>query len=476
MNVGTYCISNTDFLRDYSPERVHEFDSRRRYPYDVLIWNNNHDFHSRMLRSFPNLKLFINWGTDDVNLTDEETLRKKVEVRKGNFYAQQSICEYVLMLLVSFEHAQDKTHRGTARENSKQLYGKKIGLIGLGKIGFSVASFLQKSFWCSICYNAPKDYCIPNCSFAPVDELFRTCDYVIFAVKSKKCRINPKVLKRANPNLVILNISRDSVLPLEYIYPYVTEGKIRGFIGDVSENPTGKRPQKNILLARKSGYQTEEAIRTKRNIALFHLKQYRLREKGERSYVHIARHGKTEWNALKVYQGTCDSPLLPEGEMQAKRVAEMLAGNPIRHIFTSPLGRTMQTAKIISGRLNAPVLCVPAFREMHFGSFESKSKELMKEIFGDFFASRSQNAYHKLFVPYPGGESYYDVYLRILTSVLDLLVAHDDFLIVGHESVNRMIRGIISGKSLTDMVGIGQENNELVSIELGSNEENSVKV
>ncbi len=87
MKLGMYEISNKDFLRNYNPEEVEKLDTASRYDCDALIWNNKYDFRSKMLVNFPHLKLFINWGTDDANLIDLETLEKKVMVKKVDFYS-----------------------------------------------------------------------------------------------------------------------------------------------------------------------------------------------------------------------------------------------------------------------------------------------------------------------------------------------------------------------------------------------------
>ncbi|MDO8552179.1 MAG: histidine phosphatase family protein [bacterium] len=476
MKLGTYKLSNKDFLRSYGPEDIENLDTSSRYDCDVLVWNNRYDFCSEMLVSFPRLKLFINWGTDDANLPDLDMLAKRVMVKKVDFYAQQSLCEYVLMLMVAFEHAQEKIFHDDADNFTMQIYGKKIGIIGLGKIGFNVASFLHKSFNCIIYYNTTKDYRIPDYQYASKDDLIRVCDYVIIVAKSRTCSVDPKVMEHANPDLVILNISRDSILPFKIICPYLQSGKIRGFIGDVTKLNPGDGVAKNILISPRIGYQTKEAVELKQNILLFYLKQYMFCEANKKSYVHIARHGKTEWNSLRIYQGTYDSPLTHNGKEDAEKIAESLADKKIVHVFTSPLGRAKRTAEIIVDKLNVPISTIPSFIEMNFGIFQQKPQEQIKELFDDFFTNRNNNAHYKLFVPYPSGESYFDVYQRILFDIMRILVTYDNFAIVGHESVNRMIRGIITGKNLTEMVNARQKNNELIAIELSENIESVIVV
>ena len=470
MHIGTFEVSNPGFLNSFSVEKIDQLRLSDRYRCDVLLWSNNHEFHSDMLRNFPNLKLFINWGHEDANLVDEENLRERVAVKKVNSYSQQSVSEYILMLIIAFERAQEKNFQDTAIDYPKELFGKTVGVVGLGRIGFQIARFMRDSLGCTILYNTSNDYHLSGYTFVSKEELFKTCDYVIIVAKARTCVLDTSLLERANPNLVIVNLSRDSVLPFVAIRPYVQTRRIRGYIGDVTER-IGDERDPRIMFAPKIGYKTKEATRLKHNTALFYLKQYQLREAHKRSFVYVARHSETEWNVQKIYQGSSGSPLTRVGEEQARRTGIALTGKGITGIFTSPLERAQTTSRIIADVLRpaVPIVAVPSFKEIDFGIFQRKSQDKVQELFEDFFRERRTNPHYKLFVPYPAGESYYDVYLRILSDLMELLIAHDDFLIVGHETANRIIRGIILDKSPIAVVNLSQQkNNEISILELSS--------
>src|SRR5689334_8295809 len=74
-----------------------------------------------------------------------------------------------------------------------------------------------------------------------------------------------------------------------------------------------------------------------------------------RAVIYLVRHGQTEFNVARRYQGQGDSPLTLLGQMQAKRMGERLAGlvgDPTGwRIVSSPLGRAVATAKIIARAL-----------------------------------------------------------------------------------------------------------------------------
>ena len=79
------------------------------------------------------------------------------------------------------------------------------------------------------------------------------------------------------------------------------------------------------------------------------------------------RHGETEWNVDGKQQGHLDSPLTALGVQQAEALAAGLADRKIDVIYSSDLGRALQTARIIDRRLSIGVLTEPRLRERSLG-------------------------------------------------------------------------------------------------------------
>lgn len=67
----------------------------------------------------------------------------------------------------------------------------------------------------------------------------------------------------------------------------------------------------------------------------------------------VLRHGRSEWNAVRRWQGSFDSPLDEVGRVQARAVADELAtlGEHWARPVASPLSRAAETAAIIATRL-----------------------------------------------------------------------------------------------------------------------------
>jgi len=185
--------------------------------------------------------------------------------------------------------------------------------------------------------------------------------------------------------------------------------------------------------------------------------------------IFFVRHGKTLWNEEETYQGTLDSPLSETGRAQALRIADFLSSREISRMYVSPLGRAQETAGILREKLQCAIEVVDDFHEMDFGVFQGKPQKAIRELFADFFEERKRD---KLHTPFPGGESYYDVYLRVLRKTLAIDAEHEGTIaIVGHESVNRIIRGIIEELPLEASVHLRQKNNEIIEYRLDEDRE-----
>ena len=61
----------------------------------------------------------------------------------------------------------------------------------------------------------------------------------------------------------------------------------------------------------------------------------------------LVRHGETEWNRIRRFQGRSDVPLNQEGRDQAQALALALKDECLAAIYSSPLVRAVGTARLI---------------------------------------------------------------------------------------------------------------------------------
>jgi len=116
----------------------------------------------------------------------------------------------------------------------------------------------------------------------------------------------------------------------------------------------------------------------------------------------LLRHGETEWNALGRLQGHLDSPLSAEGLRQADALAARLRALPFDALYSSDLGRALETARRIAGRTGHAVRPDARLRERGLGILEGLTREQARERHPEVFAAYATNAPD--FVV-PGGES-----------------------------------------------------------------------
>lgn len=87
---------------------------------------------------------------------------------------------------------------------------------------------------------------------------------------------------------------------------------------------------------------------------------------------YFLRHGETQYNLERRFQGTIDVPLNENGVEQAKRAAEILAGKGFTRIVSSPANRVLKTASFTAEVSGAPMHIDADLMEFNVGSFEGR--------------------------------------------------------------------------------------------------------
>jgi 2,3-bisphosphoglycerate-dependent phosphoglycerate mutase len=160
--------------------------------------------------------------------------------------------------------------------------------------------------------------------------------------------------------------------------------------------------------------------------------------------LYLLRHGETQWNLEKRFQGHQDSPLTENGRKQALQLAEILSSVHFDLLISSDLGRAIETAKILNEVLHIPGFSTDSLlRERNFGQFhgltrqeaERKYPKLAKYI---WTGSASQIV--------PGGESRTDVHRRAVAFLDKVKTSWNGkrILVVTHGGiVNAIVRDVL---------------------------------
>jgi broad specificity phosphatase PhoE len=100
----------------------------------------------------------------------------------------------------------------------------------------------------------------------------------------------------------------------------------------------------------------------------------------------IWRHGRTEWNAQRRFQGQADPGLDQVGQAQAWKAAAMLATFRADVIVSSDLIRASQTAQVLATVTGSEVMIDARLRERSLGHWEGLTREQVEVTYPDEFA------------------------------------------------------------------------------------------
>ncbi len=183
----------------------------------------------------------------------------------------------------------------------------------------------------------------------------------------------------------------------------------------------------------------------------------------------ICRHGETQWNIQARKQGNLDSPLTITGLKQGKSLANMLKDHidlQSSTILCSPLARTKQYASIIcdtSGVSYAGVTFDDRLKEHSFGLWEGLNEVEIEEIFPGMVKARESDWWN---YRVPEGESYALLESR-LQPFIEELSNDENYIIVTHEMVSKVMRKILLGLSEQACLALGHKHNQIMQIDKG---------
>lgn len=182
--------------------------------------------------------------------------------------------------------------------------------------------------------------------------------------------------------------------------------------------------------------------------------------------IYFIRHGETLWNTLKIFQGSSDSPLTELGISQAEKLSAKLKDVKFTDFYSSPMGRTIQTTKIIMGDRKQKIKFIDEFKEISMGDIEgvprSEFEEKYPKEFYDFFnnpVDYDPKVYH--------GENYYEVIERVkkgLDKLLSYLNDNDRVVVVTHGVTLKALFHIIAKERMDELGAAKVPQNTSVSI------------
>ena len=152
----------------------------------------------------------------------------------------------------------------------------------------------------------------------------------------------------------------------------------------------------------------------------------------------LARHGESDWNVARRWQGHADRPLTERGREQARALAERLQHVELDAVYSSDLRRAADTAAAVS----LEVIELPELREVDVGSWSGLTRAEAEERFPEGVARWREG-----FPGWDDGETYEEMTERVVGAVLDIARAHRSgrVLVVSHGGPIRALHAAALG-------------------------------
>lgn len=163
--------------------------------------------------------------------------------------------------------------------------------------------------------------------------------------------------------------------------------------------------------------------------------------------VFLVRHGQTDWNVLQRAQGGADRPLDATGRAQTAALAGAFAEVPLDRLWSSPLLRAAETARALAEVTGAELVTDARLHERRFGELEGTTYAELRR----FFDSRGgADLTRRNRTRPPGGESFADVWERLLPFAAEMLAGPPRQAVVSHGGVQSLLCAMLLGGVLDD--------------------------
>lgn len=260
---------NASFSKTEVLERVAECDA--------LLSMFNFVIDKEIIDAGKNLKIISNFGVGFNNVDFEYARHKGVMVTNTPDPVVEPTAEmaFALMLATARRVAEcDRKLRDAASglkwgvmENlGVGLYGKTLGIVGLGRIGKSIARRAE-AFGMKVVYHNRKETEAGNAKYcSTLDELLYVSDFVSLNVPltdETRHLIDADALKKMKPSAILINTARGPVVDEPALADALKNRTIRAAGLDVFENEPSVCPQllalDNVVLAPHNGTATIDA-------------------------------------------------------------------------------------------------------------------------------------------------------------------------------------------------------------------------
>lgn len=231
------------------------------------------DFTSDVIRKLPRLRLIARHGSGVNNIAFSEAQRRGIVVTNTPGANAEETADLtfglVLDLVRHITQMSNELKGGVWRKRpGHSLYGKTIGIIGVGRIGQAVARRAM-GFGLDILgndINPDESAARAGLIFTSLNDLLRRSDIVTIHVpltQATENLIGAKELRMMKDDAILINTSRDGIIRHAALTKALAGGRLYGYASDVHEGEPPKHSPlfelPNVLVTPHAGSATYEA-------------------------------------------------------------------------------------------------------------------------------------------------------------------------------------------------------------------------
>ncbi len=272
---GLKILRQSGLKVDYRPEISYTELLRIVKDYDCLIVRSRTRITADVIENARKLRLITRAGSGLENIDLEAVKRRGIRVVRCPEAVATPVAELTIALIIILARKLDKAinalRKGIWMKNELtglELYGKTLGVIGVGSVGGKVAE-IASGMGMKLLLNdvRPLDTAIyGDCEQVRLEALLRNSDFVTIHVplnETTRGMIDEEKLRLMKPTAYLINTSRPELVDPKALYKSIRDGWIAGAAMEVTEEWLRKRGDlvklDKLILTPHIGAQTKEA-------------------------------------------------------------------------------------------------------------------------------------------------------------------------------------------------------------------------
>lgn len=233
------------------------------------------DLNAGIIKQAHNLNVISKYGVGVDNIDIKAATTQGIVVTNTPKANIDAVADLTFALMLALARRIPEADRETKAGNWKKFIGtsvwrKKLGVIGLGKIGRQVVKRARGFEMEILCYDIIQDEEFARqfgVRYVDLETLLKESDYITIHTplnNATKGIIGYKELEMINENAFLINTSRGGIIDEKALYDALKNNKIKGAALDsYKDEPLKNSPLvelKNIIMTSHNGAYTKEAI------------------------------------------------------------------------------------------------------------------------------------------------------------------------------------------------------------------------